>query len=487
MTEQLVGVDGVRAATAVSPADGTAPVIEVTDPVTGTPFGRLVMSSPEEVRDAVGLAHRHQPAWAATPPARRGRLLHEMAEEVRASANRLARLNTAETGRPFSQALDGVLAGAATLDQYAELAPVRGGRALLGDVAATDLMVPEPRGVVAVLTPWNEPVAVACGLIGAALATGNTVCFKPSERAPHLGRALGQVLCAPLPSGVLVRVTGDGRVGAALVEDPRVDLIAHVGSTAAGRRVLAAAAVRGAAVLAENGGNDPLLVDSDVDPVWAAGQAAIGAFTNSGQICTAVERVYVHRAVADRFVAALVDQARRYRARPRDTSEVELGPLVDVRHRAHVHGHVTQALDAGAEVGCGGVIPPGPGSSYPATVLTGCRPEMAVFQEETFGPVAPVRVVDSFDQALAEVAVDRYGLAATVLTGSMAHAQRAWRELPVGTVKVNDVFGGAPGGAAQPRRDSGNGFGFGPELLDEMTTVKVVHLGLPGDVANPEP
>jgi succinate-semialdehyde dehydrogenase / glutarate-semialdehyde dehydrogenase len=144
-----------------------------------------------------------------------------------------------------------------------------------------------------------------------------------------------------------------------------------------------------------------------------------------------------------------------------------------------VHGQVAEALAAGARALTGGEVPDGPGAFYWPTVLIGCTPDMRVMREETFGPVAPVRVVPDFDVALAEAVDDDYGLAATVLTADMAHAQTAWRALPVGTVKVNDVFGGAPGGAAQPRRGSGSGFGYGPELLDEMTTTKVVHLSPP--------
>jgi acyl-CoA reductase-like NAD-dependent aldehyde dehydrogenase len=141
-----------------------------------------------------------------------------------------------------------------------------------------------------------------------------------------------------------------------------------------------------------------------------------------------------------------------------------------------VHRHVEDAVHAGAELLAGGEIPDGPGFFYPPTVLVGAAPAAPVLCQETFGPVAAVRVVPSFDAALAEAAAGEYGLAATVLTPSPEHAQRAWRELEVGTVKVNAVFGGAPGGAAEPRRHSGMGFGYGPELLDEMTHTKVVHL-----------
>ncbi len=138
-----------------------------------------------------------------------------------------------------------------------------------------------------------------------------------------------------------------------------------------------------------------------------------------------------------------------------------------------------EAVRAGARVVYGGVIPDGPGAYYPPTVLADCTDDMAVVREETFGPVAPVVTVDSFSSALARAAESPYGLAATVLTTSMSHAQQAWREIPVGTVKVNAAFGGAPGGAAHPRRGSGQGFGYGPELLDEMTVMKAVHIEAP--------
>lgn len=228
-------------------------------------------------------------------------------------------------------------------------------------------------------------------------------------------------------------------------------------------------------MLLENGGNDALIVDAGADPTWAAQQAALGAFANAGQICVSVERIFAVASVADEFTRALVGEARAWADR--------IGPLVDERQRAQVHQQVTDAVKHGARVLIGGQPGDGAGTFYPPTVLTDCTRDMAVFSEETFGPVAPIRTVPDFGAALLEAADDRYGLAATVLTTDMAHAQEAWRALPVGTVKINDVFGGAPGGASQPRRASGSGFGFGPELLDEMTAVKVVHLAPPPTTA----
>lgn len=441
-------------------------VIEIHNPDNGQLVGTVPMATPAEVADAVARAREVQPSWARTAPADRGGMLRAAAASLREHVESLAALNEAETGRPHSEAVEGVLAGAGTLEQYAELGPVHRGKSLLGEFGATDLMVPEPRGVAVALTPWNDPVAVACGLLGAALVAGNTVIHKPSERSPYTGALLGRLIAGEHPNGVLQTLSGDGSVGALLTADDRVDVIAQVGSTATGRAIAAAAARTGAKTLLENGGNDALVIDADVDPEWAAEQAATGAFANSGQICVAVERIYVHRAIAEPFLDALVRQAEDRR----------LAPLVDVRHREQVHEHVTDAITKGATVCTGGSVPTRPGAHYPATVLSGVEPEMRVMSEETFGPIAPVRVVEDFAQGLAEAAEGRYGLAATVLTGSMAHAQQAWRELPVGTVKVNAVFGGAPGGAAEPHGDSGNGFGFGPELLDELTMTKVVHI-----------
>jgi acyl-CoA reductase-like NAD-dependent aldehyde dehydrogenase len=451
-------------------ADGAGMIIR--DPRTGDVLWSVTEPEPRDVTHAVEVARSAGSGWAATTAAGRGACLREAAGALAAAATGLAGLNASETGRPVNEALAGIAAGVSTLEQYAELGPVHRGHSLRGNRFAADYTVAEPRGVAVLLTPWNDPVAVACGLIGAALVTGNTVIHKPSERCPRLGEALGEVLAPAFPAGVLLTVSGGPRVGALLTQ-ANVDVIAHVGSSTAGARIAEAGLLTGAHVIRENGGNDPLLVDRDVDPLWAAAQAAIGAFSNSGQICTSVERIYVHEAIADQFCAALEAEAALR------NGNGSLAPLVDTRLRDEVHAQVSQALDLGARAVEGGSIPPGAGAFYPATVLLECTDHMLVMTEETFGPVAPVQVVESFDDGLRRAASGKYGLAATVLTGSIAHAQRAIAALPVGTVKVNEVFGGAPGGSAQPRGESGCGFGYGPELLDEFTRVKVVHTGAP--------
>jgi len=444
---------------------GPPELLEVRDPRDDALVGRVPVAGSAEVDAAVAGAVKAATGWARTSPGERSGLLKAAARDLRARLDEVAELQAREGGKPVGDSRGGVEAGIGTLEQYAELGQLHRGRALQGSWEATDLMRWEPRGVVAVLTPWNDPVAIALQGLGAALAAGNAVVFKPSERTPLSGALVAEVLAAHLPAGVLQLLHGDGRTGAPLAAHPDVDVVYHVGSSVTGAAIRRATAETGAHAVLEGGGKDACLVDAGVDPGWAAEQVALGAFANAGQICVSVERVYVHEDVAEPFLAALTARAGSF----------EIGPLVDRRQREVVERHVADAVRDGAEVLAGGTVPEGPGAWYPPTVLVGCTDDMTVMRDETFGPVAAVRVVSSFDEGLTAAARSTYGLAATVLTPSMAHAQRAARELPVGTVKVNAVFGGAPGGSATPGRGTGQGFGYGPELLDELSRCKVVH------------
>lgn len=450
--------------------------IVVHNPVDGSVVGAVTVADERAVGAVVTRVRRAQDEWRRVPAAERGSRLHDVAAAMEERRSELAQLTSREMGKPLAGARDGVDAAIATVRQYAELGPVRRGDALLGGWEATDLVVPEPRGVVAAITPWNDPVAVPAGIVAAAVVTGNAVILKPSERSPHTGRAVAECFASALPPDVVVGIDGDGTTGAALASNPGVDVIVHVGSSATGRRIAEAAARTGAKALLENGGKDPLIVDADVDPSWAAQQAALGAFANAGQICTSVERIYVVEGRHEEFLAALAAAAESEAVGDPCDPRTTMGPLVDRRHRDQVHGQVRDAVRDGAVALTGGDIPPGPGAFYPPTVLAGCTEGMRVMREETFGPVAPVVVVPDFETALERAGDSSYGLAASVLTRSMRHAQQAARRLPVGTVKINNVFGGAPGGSAEPRRSSGRGLGYGPELLDELTARKVVHI-----------
>lgn len=438
-------------------------VFTVTDPATAEPLGVVAVSTAADADTAVAAARRAAPGWAATPAAERGAALRAATRAAEERMDELAALVTAETGTPSGDALGGVEAGIAMLRRYAELGPLHAGRGLQAGWDVLDFTVREPHGVAAVITPWTDPLTIACGFIGAAVATGNTVVHKPSDRTPHAGALLAELIAGCFPDGVVNLVTGGAGIGEALAGHPDVDAIAHAGSARAGRRVAGLAVRTGARTLLENGGADPLIVDADVDPSWAAEQAAIGCFADAGQLRASVGRVYVHEAVAAPFLAALSGRARSLRMGPGADESTELGPLVDERHRTRVHQRVEKALADGAHALTGARIPAGPGSFYPATVLTGCADHMEIMAAQTFGPVAPVRTVASFDQALDAARRTRHGLAATVLTRDMTHARTAWRALNAAAVRINAVSGG-------------DGFGLGPELLDEMTAVKVVHV-----------
>ena len=447
--------------------------LELFDPTAGAGFARMPAGDALDADRAVAAARGAAEGWRRTPVGERAAVLQRLADALDAERDLLARLQTRENGKPLGASTGDVATAAATLRQYAELGPLHRGRSLAGSGAAVDLMVHEPRGVAALIIPWNDPLVILAGQLGACLVTGNTVVVKPSERATEA--ALRMVSLLDAPAGVANVLLGDGRAGQALVEHPQVDVVCHVGSVETGRRISALCGQLLRPCVLELGGNDPLIVDADVDPGWAAEQAAAGAFAYAGQICTAVERIYVHSDIAVPFTEALVQRAQSLVVGDPTAESTDLGPLVDGAHRDKVHGMVAAALQAGARALTGAALPEGPGSYYPPTVLVDVDDEMDVMALETFGPVAPVRVVGSFDEALAAAARSPYGLAANVLTGDLGNAQRAWYELRAGTVKVNEVWGGAPGGAAEPRGCSGRGFGYGPELLDEVTATKVVH------------
>src|SRR4051812_28361034 len=305
-----------------------SPGLDVLDPATGEVLGRIPAGSPEAADAAVRAARAAQPGWARTAPAERGALLKAAARRLREHAEEIAELQTREGGKPLADSRGGVEAGIGAIEQYAELGPLHRGRSLQGGWDAADLMIHEPRGVVALLVPWNDPVAIACGQIAAALVTGNAVVYKPSEKTPLSGARLTEVL--DLPGGVLQLLLGDARAGRPLATHAGVDLVIHTGSVRTGREVAEACAGRLGKALLELGGKDALIVDAGVDPAWAAGQAASGAFANAGQICTSVERIYVDAAVADAFLEAL----------DRDADAWEPQPLIDEAQLELVSEHV---------------------------------------------------------------------------------------------------------------------------------------------------
>src|SRR5918997_381668 len=286
--------------------------IEVLNPATGEQIGYIPAGTPEDARSAVGAAREALPGWSRLPAAERAELVKAAARKMREHAEELAGLVTLENGKPLDDALGGVEAGIGTLEQYAELGPLHRGKSLNGNYMAADTMVHEPCGVAAVVVPWNDPQTIACGYLGAALVTGNTIVFKPSEKTP-LSAVWLAAMFDGLPEGVLNLLLGDARAGHPLVSHEDVNLVLFTGSVPTGREILEVAGRQLKKAVVELGGKDPMIVDAGVDPAWAAGEAAIGSVSNTGQICTSVERIYVHESVAGEFLNELVVRARALR------------------------------------------------------------------------------------------------------------------------------------------------------------------------------
>jgi acyl-CoA reductase-like NAD-dependent aldehyde dehydrogenase len=407
------------------------PELAVVDPATGDPIGHIPAGGVPEANHAVLTARAAQGPWSRTAAEARGTLLKAAARRVREHARELAALQTLEAGTPLADSLGGVEAGIGALEAYAELGPLERGRPPRGDLVLRD-----PRGVVAILMPWCDPLATTCGVIGAALVMGNAVVLKPSEKAPLAAERVVELLDL---GPILQLLHGDERAARPLSTHVGVDVVMRPGEEAAGSHVA--------------------IVDAGVDADWAAEQVAVSAFAGAGQSCGSVERVHVHRSLAGAFLAALTARARSLRLGPGMDPDTDLGPLIDADHRKWVHRQVQDAVYAGADLHAGGEPLTRPGFFYPPTVIVGAPDDALVHCGETRGPVATIRVADSFDETLN---AERVGLV-SVLTPSQSHAQRAWRELAARTVSINSVF--RAGRAAAE-----------PELLDAVTRSKVVHL-----------
>lgn len=446
---------------------------EVVDPATEEVVARCPSGSPEDVRLAVDAAAAAQPAWAALPAAERVARLTRWADAVAEHAAELAELECREMGKPVALGT-GFIGAAAQLVRAAaaEALDYPFEETVPGPDGSSTTILRNPVGATAVIVPWNFPVPMALGAIGPLLAAGNTVVVKPSERSPMSAVRLLEL--ADLPPGAVNLVHGDSRAGVPLVADERIGLVHFTGSVEAGRQVGAETGGRLNRSILELGGKDPVVVDADVDPAVTAAAVAFGAFANSGQICTSMERIYVHQDIAEEFIDALVDAAGTYTLGNGRDGETVLGPLVDQRQRDIVERHVADALERGATVRTGGKRPEGKGFFYPATVLTDVDDSMLVMNEETFGPLAPVMVVPSFDEGLAKAAKTRFGLAATVYTNDPEHMTAA-RAVPAGVVWVNQWQGGGPERLYEPAGDSGMGATGSRAAYDAATRPVSIH------------
>jgi acyl-CoA reductase-like NAD-dependent aldehyde dehydrogenase len=423
------------------------------NPATEEAIGEFAVASPEQVAAATTAARAAFPAWADTPVTARASLVRAGAQVLLERKDALRALITREMGKPIPEADIEV---AETADMLLFLAEATRST-LVGEVCSVDeTLFPgkmnftsyRPLGVVGAIKPWNYPLELPAWSAVAALLAGNTVVLKPSELAPLVAEAFVRCLHdAGLPRGVLNLVTGGPDVGRALVAT-RPDCLSFTGSLSVGRGIaqeLGGFAVR---MHLELGGKDAFIVCGDADLELAARGAAWGAFTNCGQVCVSAERLIVVRSVADRFLSLLSDHARALRIGDPNCGPVDVGPLVSERARAKVEAQVAAAISEGAEALLGGRRPDahGRGYFYMPTILTGVKPSMTVWREETFGPVAPVVVVEDEDEAIRLANDSDYDLGASIWTTSLTHGLGLSRRVRAGLVWVNDVNVAFPSG-----------------------------------------
>ncbi|MGN6780930.1 MAG: NAD-dependent succinate-semialdehyde dehydrogenase [Marmoricola sp.] len=453
---------------------------DVHDPATGRVIATVADASAADGLRALDAADRAQRSWARTSARARAEILRRAFELVTARADDFARLITLEMGKPLAESRGEVAYGAEFLRWFSEEAPRISGRYATAPDGANRLLVRKrPVGPCLLITPWNFPIAMATRKVAPAIAAGCTMVLKPADLTPLTALLFTAVMEeAGLPPGVLnvVTTTDPGAISGPLLADSRLRKLSFTGSTAVGRRRMAAASDQGLKVSMELGGNAPLIVCADADVDEAVEGAVIAKMRNGGEACVAANRMLVHASVAEEFTTKLTARMRSFVMGPGSESGTTLGPLVGERFRDKVAGLVDGAVAAGARVLTGGAVADGPGWFYPPTVLTGVRADMGITREEIFGPVAPVMVFDDEAEALRSANSCEYGLVAFVFTRDLDRALRLSEELESGMIGINTGVVSNPAAPFGGVKASGLGREGGAEGIEEY--LETVYVGI---------
>lgn len=449
--------------------------IPVRNPANGVVFAEVPDAGAAELDAAVAAAARAFPGWAATPWAERRAMVARIGEVIAGEADALAQLLTREQGKPLAQAQFEVGAAAQWCGAIASMElPV----AVVEDTAEHRVETHRvPIGVAGAISPWNFPVLLSIWKIAPAILTGNTLVLKPSPFTPLCVLRIGELLRGILPPGVVNVITGGDELGPRMTGHPGFGKISFTGSTATGRRVMASAAPTLKRLTLELGGNDPAIVFPDVDVRATAEQIFWSAFTNSGQICVATKRAYVHADVYDAFLAALRAIAEAVPMGDGAQQGIALGPVQNQYER--VQTLLADCRASGATVIEAGHAPEGPGYFIPVTLIDNPEEASRIVQEEQFGPVLPLIRFTDEDDVVARANSSEYGLAATIWTGDEARALRLASRIEAGSVWINEALALSPFAAFGGHKQSGVGQENGIGGLEEFTNPKTVTIRRP--------
>ena len=460
-------------------------LFETRDPATGEVLAQYGVSTAADVDDAVDAALKAFPSWRREPAPARGKLLHRIADEVEAVKADLARTMTREMGKVHSESIGEIDATIASCRFMAGEGLRALGQVLPSSSTNRTIMtVREPVGVVACITPWNFPIALAAYKVFAALISGNCVVWKPSPNISGSARLFTEALVkAGTPAGVVNLLSGGGiEAGRQLSTHPGVDAVAFTGSTAVGIEIAEACARSLTPVSLELGGKNAIIVLEDADLAQAANGIMQSAFATSGQRCTAASRLIVQRSVREPLLAELLRRCDQMQLGHGLDPAVNLGPLATSAQLDRVASLVTDAVHAGAEILCGGarvrVAEYPKGSFYPPTLLGGIKETDTIARTEVFGPVVAVIDVDDYEQAVVANNNTDYGLSSAIYTRSLHFAHRAASDLASGVVYVNSGTSAAESGVPfGGMRLSGNGHReVSTHAFDVMTELKSVYM-----------
>lgn len=412
----------------------------VTNPANGETIANVPKMGAAETDRAIAVAHAAMPAWAALTAAERGRILRRLYELMMEEQDALARLLTREQGKALSEAKGEIAYAAGFIEWFAEEGRRVYGDVIPGHAAGKRIVVlKQPVGVVAAITPWNFPSAMITRKIGPALAAGCTVVVKPASQTPLSALALAALgREAGLPDGVLNVVTGGASaIGGAMTGHADVRKISFTGSTEVGRTLMRQSAESIKKLSLELGGNAPFIVFDDADVDKAVDGAIASKFRNSGQTCVCTNRFYAQAGIYDEFVRKLADRAAALKLGDGLTEGTQIGPLIDARAVAKVQEHLDDALAKGGRLITGGKAPDMAGTFFEPTVIAEANPQMAIFREETFGPLAAVVRFKTEQEAITLANDTEFGLAGYFYSRDHSRVWRVAEAIETGIVGIN--------------------------------------------------